>query len=149
MFLIINDCLLQTLKKFKQAVQNSEVDRQLSILQAQELANVEAERDRLKLNVEELTAKLGAMIAKEENSVSAVEVKKLTAKVRQLESERDLEVSAKNRIQVGVIDRNTQNGNSLLDTWPFDSILQARSHLGNQSAIKGNQVVETSVCGFC
>ncbi|KAH9377480.1 hypothetical protein HPB48_006259 [Haemaphysalis longicornis] len=87
----------ELMKKYKAAVQQMQSDQKLMIEQTQQILDLESEKHHLKEQVQDLNSKMDHLASQAEDSHA---VRRLEAKVRELESRLELEQTAKARLEV-------------------------------------------------
>ncbi|XP_065282535.2 unconventional myosin-XVIIIa-like isoform X1 [Dermacentor albipictus] len=86
----------ELMKKYKAAVQQMQNDQKLMIEQTQQILDLESEKHHLKEQVQDLSSKMDHLASQAEDSHA---VRRLEAKVRELESRLELEQTAKSRLE--------------------------------------------------
>lgn len=86
----------ELMKKYKAAVQQMQSDQKLMIEQTQQILDLESEKHHLKEQVQDLNSKMDHLASQAEDSHA---VRRLEAKVRELESRLELEQTAKARLE--------------------------------------------------
>lgn len=86
----------ELMKKYKSAVQQMQSDQKLMIEQTQQILDLESEKHHLKEQVQDLNSKMDHLASQAEDSHA---VRRLEAKVRELESRLELEQTAKARLE--------------------------------------------------
>ncbi|KAL3198929.1 hypothetical protein MRX96_001507 [Rhipicephalus microplus] len=86
----------ELMKKYKAAVQQMQNDQKLMSEQTQQILDLESEKHHLKEQVHDLSSKMDHLASQAEDSHA---VRRLEAKVRELESRLELEQTAKSRLE--------------------------------------------------
>lgn len=86
----------ELMKKYKAAVQQMQNDQKLMTEQTQQILDLESEKHHLKEQVQDLSSKMDHLASQAEDSHA---VRRLEAKVRELESRLELEQTAKSRLE--------------------------------------------------